>query len=69
MGLVLRMKNAPRQEVSALALELSQYIATAIRKPLPRAVADRAKIHLVDIFAAMVSGSRLLPGKAAIASP
>jgi 2-methylcitrate dehydratase PrpD len=61
------MKNAPRQEVSPLTLELSQYIATAIRKPLPRAVADRAKIHLVDIFAAMVSGSRLLPGKAAIA--
>ena len=61
------MKNASSQAISPLALELSKYIAGACGKPLPRAVADRAKIHLVDIFAAMVSGSRLLPGKAAIA--
>jgi 2-methylcitrate dehydratase PrpD len=61
------MKSASRQEVSPLTLELSRYMASAIRKPLPRAVVERAKIHLVDIFAAMISGSRLLPGKAAIA--
>ena len=56
-----------RQEVSAQTLELSKYIAGAVRKPLPRAVAARAKLHLVDTFAAMISGSRLLPGKTAMA--
>lgn len=60
------MKHAPPQNVSPLTQELSKYIATAIRKPLPRAVVERTRIHLVDIFAAMVSGSRLLPGRAAI---
>jgi 2-methylcitrate dehydratase PrpD len=56
-----------RQEVSPQTLELSQYIASAAGKPLPRAVVERAKIHLVDTFAAMISGSRLLPGKTATA--
>ena len=56
-----------RQDVSAQTLELSRYIAAAARKPLPREVVARAKIHLVDTFAAMISGSRLLPGKTASA--
>lgn len=56
-----------RAEVSAVMQELSAYIATAIKKPLPRDVAERAKLHLVDTFAAMVSGSRLLPGRKALA--
>lgn len=59
--------NRSRPEVSASTLELSKYIAGAIGKPLPRAVAERAKLHLVDTFAAMISGSRLLPGKTATA--
>ena len=59
------MKKAP-PHVSPLALELSKYIAGAIRKPLPRAVVERARVHIVDIFGAMISGSRLLPGTAAI---
>ena len=54
------------QQISAQTLELSRYISSALRKPLPRDVAERAKIHLVDTFAAMISGSRLLPGKTAI---
>ncbi|MFN7087188.1 MAG: MmgE/PrpD family protein [Burkholderiales bacterium] len=56
-----------RQEVSPLMLALSTYIAGAVRKAPPREVMARAKIHLVDTVAAMVSGSRLPPGKAAIA--
>ncbi|MBI2509748.1 MAG: MmgE/PrpD family protein [Betaproteobacteria bacterium] len=59
--------NPPQRNVSELAAALSAYIAGAVRKPLPREVAARAKLHLVDTFAAMVSGSRLLPGKKAIA--
>jgi 2-methylcitrate dehydratase PrpD len=56
-----------RQDVSAQTLELSRYIAAAARKPLPREVVARARIHLVDTFAAMISGSHLLPGKTASA--
>ncbi len=58
--------NKSRQDVSPQTLELSKYIAGALRKALPRAVVERAKIHLVDTFAAMISGSRLLPGSNAI---
>ena len=46
---------------------LSAYIAGALRKPLPAAVAEKAKHHLLDTLAAMVSGSRLRPGREAIA--
>lgn len=46
--------------------KLSRHIATALRTAPPRAATERAKIHVVDTFAAMISGSRLLPGKAAI---
>jgi 2-methylcitrate dehydratase PrpD len=42
-------------------------MAGAARKALPREVAARAKLHLVDTFAAMISGSRLLPGRKALA--
>ena len=55
------MRHA-QQDVSPLTIKLSQYIATAVRKAPPRLVTQRAKIHLVDTFAAMISGSRLLPG-------
>ena len=47
--------------------ELSSYIAGAMKRKLPREVSDRAKLHLVDTFAAMISGSRLSPGKCGIA--
>ena len=52
--------------VSPLTQKLSAYIARALREPLPAAVAERAKLHVVDTFAAMISGSRLLPGQRAI---
>src|SRR5581483_3020848 len=43
------------------------YIAQAPRRRLPAAVAEKTKHHLLDTIAAMVSGSRLLPGRKAIA--
>ncbi len=52
--------------VSRMMKKLSAHIAGALVKPLPKAVAERAKLHLLDTLAAMVSGSRLLPGKRAI---
>lgn len=47
--------------------ELSAYISTAIRKRLPPEVSKRAKVHLIDTVASMVSGSRLPPGRKALA--
>ena len=38
----------------------------APRRALPARVAERAKMHLLDTLAAMISGSRLLPGRRAI---
>ena len=46
--------------------ELSAYIAAAPRRPLPSPVVEKTKHHILDTFAAMISGSRLLPGKKAI---
>ena len=46
--------------------KLATYIANARRRPLPAAVTERAKHHLLDTIAAMLSGSRLLPGRRAI---
>lgn len=51
---------------SALMLELSEYLATALQRKLPDEVTERAKIHLVDSIGAILSGSRLLPGKRAL---
>jgi len=59
--------RTPHDQTSPLMLKLSAYIATALRQPLPSAISARAKLHLVDTFAAMISGTRLLPGKKAIA--
>lgn len=53
-------------QISPLMRKLSAYLSTALNRPLPAHVAERAKIHLVDTFASMISGSRQLPGKRAI---
>src|SRR5690242_19477867 len=45
---------------------LAQYIARAPKSPLPAAVAEKTKHHVLDTIAAMVSGSRLPPGKKVI---
>ena len=45
---------------------LAAYIAGARRRALPAVVTERAKHHLLDTLSAMLSGSRLLPGRRAI---
>ncbi len=55
------------KHVSPVMLKLSSYIARALKRKLPADVSERVKLHLVDTLAAMISGSRLLPGKRAIA--
>ena len=56
-----------KTQISPLMHALSTYIAAALRRKLPPPVSARAKLHIVDTFAAMLSGSRLLPGRQAIA--
>src|SRR5690606_37423859 len=41
-------------------------MAGARRRALPEAVAEKTKHHLLDTLAAMVSGTRLLPGRKAV---
>lgn len=60
------MRHSRRPAVSKHTAALSRYIAGAIRRPLPAAVAECARHHLVDTISAMVSGAKLLPGRRAI---
>lgn len=46
--------------------KVSSYIATALERPLPPQVDESGKHHLLDTLAAMISGSRLIPGARAI---
>jgi 2-methylcitrate dehydratase PrpD len=43
---------------------IAAYIASAISTPLPEAVAEKTRLHLVDTFAAIVSGTNLAGGQA-----
>ncbi len=45
---------------------LSSYMSEAGSQPLPEEVAEKTKQHIIDTFAAMVSGSDLAPGRFAI---
>ncbi|MBI4203726.1 MAG: MmgE/PrpD family protein [Betaproteobacteria bacterium] len=53
-------------EISPVMRELAMYMSRALRKPLPKPVVEKTKHHVLDTIAAMVSGSRLLPGRKAI---
>jgi len=50
---------------SPLAQALSDYIGGAAGRPLPPAVAEKTRHHVLDTLAAMISGSRLKAGKLA----
>jgi len=52
--------------ISDVMARLSGYMSEARTRALPDEVVAKAKEHIIDTLAAMVSGSELLPGKAAI---
>ena len=54
------------QAVSPVMEKLSTYMSEASGRALPDEVAEKAKHHILDTFAAMISGSELRPGRAAI---
>ena len=55
-----------KPQISPVMRELSAYICAALRRPLPPAVNEKTKHHILDTIAAMISGSRLVPGMKAI---
>src|SRR5689334_44281 len=69
------LKSAPAYTLTAAAGEsvspfmatLSGYMAAAKDRALPPDVVDAGKHHILDTFAAMISGSKLPPGQAALA--
>ncbi|MGB7952076.1 MAG: MmgE/PrpD family protein [Candidatus Binatia bacterium] len=61
------MSRQPTPRISSVMRRLSVYIASALGRPLPAAVIEKTKHHILDTMAAMVSGSRLMPGEKAIA--
>ena len=57
----------PLREISAATNRLSHYISSALTQPLPPAVIEKARQHILDTLAAMISGTHLRPGQMAIA--
>jgi len=60
------VSNKSDSLISPTMRRLSEYIAAAVRRPLPPEVVEKTKHHVLDTIAAMVSGSQLLPGRKAI---
>jgi 2-methylcitrate dehydratase PrpD len=52
--------------VGPVMAALSSYMSAARERALPDGVAEKTKHHVLDTFAAMISGSQLAPGRAAI---
>jgi 2-methylcitrate dehydratase PrpD len=57
---------ARAQRIGPVTAALCEYLAEARKRALPAEVVEVAKHHLLDTLAAMVSGSELSPGRAAL---
>jgi 2-methylcitrate dehydratase PrpD len=58
--------RAAHSSISPVMARLSSYMSEAGRSSLPDQVFEKTKQHILDTFAAMVSGSELAPGRFAI---
>src|SRR5215472_17051807 len=65
-GAAMAALPAGAQPVGPVMAALSHYMSAARERALPDEVAEKTKHHVLDTFAAMISGSHLLPGRAAI---
>ena len=54
------------EPASPVITKLSTYMSEARNRPLPPEVLEKAKHHILDTFAAIISGAELAPGRAAI---
>jgi 2-methylcitrate dehydratase PrpD len=59
-------KEKAAENISPAMARLSTYMSEARDRALPDDVIEKAKQHILDTFAAMVSGSELTPGRAAL---
>jgi 2-methylcitrate dehydratase PrpD len=72
MGGAMALGALPRGTATAAAppspfmTTLSTYMSEAWNRALPDEVIEKAKHHILDTFAAMISGSELPPGRAAV---
>ena len=53
-------------EIGPIMQQLSTYMSAASERALPEDVVEKAKQHILDTFAAMISGSKLPPGRGAL---
>src|ERR1700674_2054025 len=65
-GTAARPQTAADLPIGDVMARLSAYMSQARDRALPDAVLEQAKWHVLDTVAAMVSGSELAPGRAAI---
>jgi 2-methylcitrate dehydratase PrpD len=66
-AVVLPPARVYAQTISPVMAALSEYMAAASDRALPPDVVEKAKHHILDTFAAMLSGSELPPGRVALA--
>jgi 2-methylcitrate dehydratase PrpD len=62
----LAVPARPADAVGAVMTTLSTYMSEAGGKPLSEEVSEKSKQHVLDTFAAMISGAELPPGKVAL---
>src|SRR4051812_22109066 len=56
--------DAPKHTaIEPMMIEVSDYIAGALAKPLPPEVVEKAKHHILDTIAAIAVGAHLKPGQ------
>src|SRR5215468_9302049 len=60
-----RATEGTTDPISPATTTLADYVAKTLDRELPAEVVARTKLHVLDTFAAMVSGSRLKPGELA----
>src|SRR5262245_49345663 len=69
-GVVIAKAAASQDEaaqgLSPIMEKLSKYMGQAAESALPDDVVEKAKHHILDTLAAMISGSEIRPGRAAI---
>jgi len=58
--------DSTEQGVSPVTDKLSTYMSEASARELPDEVTEKTKQHILDTVAAMISGSQLAPGRAAL---
>jgi 2-methylcitrate dehydratase PrpD len=61
-----RLMQAADPVVGLVMRTLSEYMAAANGRALPADVMTHAKLHILDTFAAMISGTQLAPGRFAL---